>query len=38
VELARWAGAHVIGTGRAGARERVLGVGADDFIAVDHDG
>jgi NADPH:quinone reductase-like Zn-dependent oxidoreductase len=24
VQLARWAGAHVIGTGRAGARERVL--------------
>ena len=27
VPLARWAGAHVIGTGRAGARQRVLDAG-----------
>jgi NADPH:quinone reductase-like Zn-dependent oxidoreductase len=38
VQLARWAGAHVIGTGRAGARERVLELGADDFIDVEQDG
>src|SRR5262245_5582917 len=35
VQLARWAGAHVIGTGRAGARRRVLGLGADDFVDVE---
>jgi NADPH:quinone reductase-like Zn-dependent oxidoreductase len=29
VQLARWAGAHVTGTGRAGARQRVLELGAD---------
>jgi NADPH:quinone reductase-like Zn-dependent oxidoreductase len=38
VELARWAGAHVIGTGRAGARSRVLELGADDFVDVERDG
>jgi NADPH:quinone reductase-like Zn-dependent oxidoreductase len=38
VELARWAGAHVIGTGREGARERVLELGADDFVDVERDG
>jgi NADPH:quinone reductase-like Zn-dependent oxidoreductase len=38
VQLARWAGAHVIGTGRAGARQRVLELGADDFIDVERDG
>ena len=38
VELARWAGAHVIGTGRAGARERVLELGAQDFVDVERDG
>ena len=38
VELARWAGAHVIGTGRAGARQRVLELGADDFVDVEHEG
>jgi NADPH:quinone reductase-like Zn-dependent oxidoreductase len=38
VELARWAGAHVIGTGRAGARQRVLDLGADDFVDVERDG
>ena len=38
VELARWAGAHVIGTGRAGARQRVLELGADDFVDVERDG
>jgi len=37
VELARWAGAHVIGTGRASARQRVLEVGADDFVDVERD-
>jgi NADPH:quinone reductase-like Zn-dependent oxidoreductase len=38
VQLARWAGAHVIGTGRAGSRQRVLELGADDFIDVERDG
>jgi NADPH:quinone reductase-like Zn-dependent oxidoreductase len=38
VELARWAGAHVIGTGRAGARERVLELGADEFVDVENEG
>jgi NADPH:quinone reductase-like Zn-dependent oxidoreductase len=38
VQLARWSGAHVIGTGRAGARERVLALGADEFADVEHDG
>jgi NADPH:quinone reductase-like Zn-dependent oxidoreductase len=38
VELARWAGARIIGTGRAGARERVLELGADDFVDVEQDG
>jgi len=38
VQLARWAGAHVIGTGRAGSRQRVLELGADDFVDVEQDG
>ncbi|MBO0894443.1 MAG: NADP-dependent oxidoreductase [Acidimicrobiales bacterium] len=38
VPLAHWAGAHVIGTGRAGARERVLDLGADEFVDVEQDG
>ena len=38
VQLARSAGAHVVGTGRANARQRVLEVGADDFVDVDRDG
>jgi NADPH:quinone reductase-like Zn-dependent oxidoreductase len=38
VQLARWAGAHVIGTGRAGSRQRVLELGADDFVDVERDG
>src|SRR6266516_4354321 len=38
VQLARWAGARVIGTGRAGDRERVLELGADDFIDVEREG
>jgi NADPH:quinone reductase-like Zn-dependent oxidoreductase len=38
VQLARWAGARVIGTGRAGSRERVLELGADDFVDVEQDG
>jgi NADPH:quinone reductase-like Zn-dependent oxidoreductase len=37
VELARWAGAHVIGTGRAGARQRVLELGAEDFVDVERE-
>jgi NADPH:quinone reductase-like Zn-dependent oxidoreductase len=38
VQLARWSGARVIGTGRAGARQRVLDLGADDFVDVERDG
>jgi NADPH:quinone reductase-like Zn-dependent oxidoreductase len=38
VQLARWADARVIGTGRAGARQRVLDLGADDFVDVERDG
>ena len=38
VPLARWAGAHVIGTGRANARQRVLELGADEFVDVEQDG
>src|SRR6478752_2063659 len=37
VPLARWAGAHVIGTGRAGARQRVLDLGAESFVDVERD-
>lgn len=38
VQLARWAGAHVIGTGRGNARNRVLELGADEFVDVEQDG
>jgi NADPH:quinone reductase-like Zn-dependent oxidoreductase len=38
VQLARWAGAHVIGTGRANARQRVLDTGADEFVDVEQGG
>ena len=38
VPLARWAGAHVIGTGRADARQRVLDLGAEEFVDVERDG
>jgi NADPH:quinone reductase-like Zn-dependent oxidoreductase len=38
VQLAHSAGAHVIGTGRIGARQRVLDLGADDFVDVERDG
>ncbi len=37
VQLAHWAGAHVIGTGRANARQRVLELGADEFVDVEQD-
>jgi NADPH:quinone reductase-like Zn-dependent oxidoreductase len=37
VPLARWAGAHVIGTGRARARQRVLDLGAEMFVDVERD-
>jgi NADPH:quinone reductase-like Zn-dependent oxidoreductase len=37
VQLAHWAGAHVIGTGRSGARRRVLELGADEFVDVERD-
>jgi NADPH:quinone reductase-like Zn-dependent oxidoreductase len=38
VQLARWAGAHVIGTGRASARQRALDFGAEDFVDVERKG
>src|SRR3954447_17665419 len=38
VQLAHWAGAHVIGSGRIRARERVLELGADDFVDVEQHG
>ena len=38
VPLAKWKGARVIGTGRANARDRVLALGADEFVDVEHDG
>jgi NADPH:quinone reductase-like Zn-dependent oxidoreductase len=38
VPIALWAGAHVIGTGREEARERVLELGADRFVDVSQDG
>jgi|tagenome__1003787_1003787.scaffolds.fasta_scaffold20964430_3 NADPH:quinone reductase-like Zn-dependent oxidoreductase len=37
VQLARWAGAEVIGTGRGHSRELVTELGADRFIALDGD-
>ena len=38
VQLARWAGAAVIGTGRGHSRQLVKELGADRFIALDEDG
>jgi NADPH:quinone reductase-like Zn-dependent oxidoreductase len=37
VQLARWAGAEVIGTGRSHSRQLVTELGADRFIALDTD-
>ena len=37
VQLARWAGAEVIGTGRSHSRELVMELGADRFVALDAD-
>src|SRR5690242_19590556 len=37
VQLAREAGARVIGTGRAAHRQTVLDLGAEDFLDLDHD-
>ena len=37
VQLARWAGAEVMGTGRSRARQLVMELGADRFIALDED-
>jgi NADPH:quinone reductase-like Zn-dependent oxidoreductase len=36
-QLAREAGAHVIGTGRAADRQKVLELGAQEFIDLDND-
>jgi NADPH:quinone reductase-like Zn-dependent oxidoreductase len=38
VQLARSAGAHVIGTGRSGARSRAMEAGADSFVDLEQDG
>ncbi len=38
VPLARWAGARVIGTGRGNARQRVLDLGAEEFVDLERDG
>jgi NADPH:quinone reductase-like Zn-dependent oxidoreductase len=38
VQLACWAGAHVIGTGRAAVRQSVLELGANDFVDVEQEG
>jgi NADPH:quinone reductase-like Zn-dependent oxidoreductase len=35
VQLARWAGAEVIGTGRSHSRQLVMELGADRFVALD---
>jgi NADPH:quinone reductase-like Zn-dependent oxidoreductase len=35
VQLARWAGAEVIGTGRSHSRELVMELGADRYVALD---
>jgi NADPH:quinone reductase-like Zn-dependent oxidoreductase len=37
VQLARWAGAEVIGTGRSHSRPLVTELGADRFVALDAD-
>ena len=37
VQLARWAGARVIGSGRASARQRALELGADEFVDLERD-
>jgi NADPH:quinone reductase-like Zn-dependent oxidoreductase len=37
VQLARWAGAQVIGTGRSHSRQLVMELGADRFVALDTD-
>jgi NADPH:quinone reductase-like Zn-dependent oxidoreductase len=37
IQLARWAGAEVIGTGRSRARSLVMELGADRFVALDED-
>jgi len=37
VQLARWAGAEVIGTGRSHSRSLVLDLGADRFVALDEE-
>jgi NADPH:quinone reductase-like Zn-dependent oxidoreductase len=37
VQLARWAGAEVIGTGRGHSRPLVMELGADRFVALDAD-
>jgi NADPH:quinone reductase-like Zn-dependent oxidoreductase len=38
VQLARSAGARVIGTGRGGARSRAMDAGADSFVDLEQDG
>lgn len=38
VQLAKWKGAHVVGTGRSNARQRILDFSADEFVDVEQDG
>ncbi len=38
IQLARWAGAHVVGTGRSKARDIALEMGADEFVDLEQDG
>ena len=37
VQLARWAGAYVIGTGRAADRQKALDFGAQEFVDLEND-
>lgn len=38
VQLARWAGAHVVGTGRASGRTPAMELGVERFVDVERDG
>jgi NADPH:quinone reductase-like Zn-dependent oxidoreductase len=38
VQLGRWKGAHVIGTGRANAKQQVLDLGAERFVNLEQEG
>ena len=38
IQLARWAGAHVVGTGRAKAKQIALAMGAEEFVDLELEG